>query len=198
MTDPNKRPPYYDDSSSEGRAQRYWADDPDGAICGRKLISAETDASTREQWARSGSRKKSKMVYDLAQGQPERFLELVEYLPHRLQDIFYQYYLLGRTQEQIGETLDMPEGRRQEAVCEALAIGIGGISAVAAAGRIPTRFDGAIMQAQWEAVMAYDTPRMAVKEIAEDERLGQFEIRVDNDVDIHFAPSTTDGAVRGE
>jgi hypothetical protein len=166
------------ETSSDHLAERLFAEDPVGALSGSQIVSAEGHSA--DDWSASPNRKKSKMVYELASEQPERFLELVSYLPHIIQDIFYQYFLLGRTQEQIGVTL----GLRQKQVWQALELGVDGIASVSATGALPP------------TVLEYRTSvdQRRTLELTEPGVLGEFIVSIsDEDVEKLFSPQTPDG-----
>jgi hypothetical protein len=169
------------ETSSDHLAERLFKDDPTGALSGSQLVSAE--AHSADDWQASPNRKKSKMARAMAEEQPERFLELVAYLPHVIQDIFYQYCLLGRTQEQIGRTL----GMRQKQVWQALELGVDGIASVSATGALP------------ESVLSFKTSSEQRGElrVTEPAVLGEFVVNIsDEDVEVLFSPMTPDGPAR--
>lgn len=176
MTDRDKKSAY--ETSSDHYAERLFRDDEDAALAGSKIISAEGHAA--DSWDASPNRKKSKMVWALAAEQPERFLELTSFLPHLIQDIFYQYFLLGRTQEQIGETL----GLRQKQVWQALELGVDGIAAVSANGALP------------EEVLKFRTSSEQRETLVLEEptTLGEFIVSTsDKSIEEFFSPMTPDG-----
>ena len=80
---------------SEVRAEALWHQSPEAALAGQRLTSAETDPDMDTSLA----------IANLALEQPERFRELVGFLPLPIQDIFFQSDLLGRTQAHIGRLL---------------------------------------------------------------------------------------------
>ena len=174
------------DSLSEQRAVETFRDDPDAALAGSQLSSAETCSGGNES-----------AVIVLAEEQPERFLELIGYLPHAIQDIFLQYYFLGRTQTQIAETLGMTQS---PGVWQALRLGIEAICAVIAFGGPP----GPGTPANHPLAVAYQTmldwqtkPEMReTKVIRTPRNLGEFEINAE-DVNLmeFFAPGTEHGPV---
>lgn len=124
----------YEDSSDK-RAAELWREDPEGVLAGQCLASVETDPS----------RDQSSAVVALAVEQPERFRELVGKLPELIQDIFFQHYLLGRTQTQIAEVLGMMQSSSGlMGVSQNLKLGVMGLCAVIAWGGPPAK-------AEWEA-----------------------------------------------
>ena len=169
--------------SSDARAVDRFREDEQAALAGTQLLSPETDAAARERWSRSPNRKKSKMMGELAAADPARFLELVQQLPHVIQDIFFQYYLLGRAQEHIGQTLEMS----QTAVWQTLSLGIDGVCALIQGKPLP------------DAVAEFKHDCKKTLCFKEPGTLGQFELRVDDDtLELNFAPQTTEGAIQKE
>src|ERR1700678_301761 len=65
------------------------------AVAGLGLVSVETVPEEN----------RAPTIIALAFESPERFVELVSHLSPLIQDIFFQYYLLGRTYAQIGAVL---------------------------------------------------------------------------------------------
>ena len=171
------------ETSSDELAGDLFRTDPDAALSAQRLVSAEANRDARDDWQASPNRKKSKMVYELAAGQPERFLELVSYLPHVIQDIFYQYFLLGRTQTQIGELL----GLRQKQVWQALEVGVDAIAQVSATGELTAE------------ALSFKTSadQREELEVTEPTTLGEFILRTDDPaLEQNFAPGTPDGPAR--
>lgn len=194
MTDP--RSPY--DRSSEARASELFQQDQDAALRGDRLISAETGA---EGDYHATPEDRTKAVVVLAQESPERFLELVGYLPHLIQDIFLQFFLLERTQKEIGETL----GLWTWAVCDALKLGMESICAIIAFGgvdKVPENLDP-VGRPDWDQLveaykkmLAFETKpeQRTEKKLVTPVGVGEFEIRVDDEtLELHFAPSTRRG-----
>ena len=178
MADDKKKSAY--ETSSDHWAISKFHRDEEAALSADNLISAEADFVAQNSWDKSPNRKKSKMAWEMAKGQPERFLELVSFLPHVIQDIFYQYFLLGRTQDQIGETL----GLRQKQVWQALELGVDGIANIAA-GKGPS-----------EEIMKFRTDASQREDLVVEEPtdLGKFILRTDEPgVEEHFSPGTPDG-----
>lgn len=166
------------DTVSDKRAREFWEQEPGRALGGEKLASVEGDKSED----------RSQPVVVLAAEEPERFLELVGYLPHAIQDILIQYYLLGRTQTQIGKLL----GLSQTAVWQAVRLGVRSICAV---------IGGGVTEEQRKAreeMLGYRTRKESreLLKVEAPENLGEFRITTD-DVNLmeFFAPSTTDGSV---
>lgn len=181
MTDAKDRKKTAYETSSDHLAERLFAEDPEGALSGSQIVSAEGHST--DDWSASPNRKKSKMVYELATEQPERFLELVAFLPHIIQDIFYQYFLLGRTQTQIGDVL----GLRQKQVWQALEVGIDGIAHISAYGGPSPE------------VLVFKTDPSQRKEmsITEPMSLGEFILSTsDKTIEESFSPETPDGPAR--
>lgn len=177
---------------SDARAERFFTDSPEEALSGSRLASAEADPGADRSLA----------IVNLAVDEPERFLELVSYLPHALQDIVYQHFLLGRTQTQIGNLL----GLGQTAVWQLLKLSVEGLCAVIAwGGEPPNDLVGswvagsreARMREAWEAVLRFRTKRDQRRDLYVNapKALGRFDIRVTDDFEIQFTPQTTDGPV---
>ena len=178
------------ETSSDHLAERLFRDNPDGSLAGSQLVSAE--AHSADDWMASPNRKKSKMARALAEGQPERFLELVGYLPHVIQDIFYQYFLLGRTQDQIGATLDL----RQKQVWQALELGVESIAVIALYGGEPPGDAPEDVLAVYGRMLAFktDPSQRATLIFDEPTTLGDFILSTsDKDIEKQFAPQTPDG-----
>lgn len=112
------------ETTSEIRSLASYYHDPEQALRAERLISAETDPEADRSLA----------IANLAVDDRARFVELVEELPHVIQDIFFQYYLLGRTQTQIGYAL----GRSQTAVWQQRDLGLEAICACVYFGGPPT------------------------------------------------------------
>lgn len=168
--DPKPRKSTFD-TMADTRAVAQFRSNPEAALAGESLISAETDQETSCANA----------VISFATEQPERFLELVQTLPHSIQDIFYQFYLLGRTQDQIADTLSVS----QALIWKALGIGLIGIC-----------------EAIRDGAPGTECQRFSLPEVSSEEKtfkmppsLGQFVISVDEDLALHFSPMTTNGAV---
>jgi hypothetical protein len=77
---------------SQSRAIDSFRRDPERAMAGTDLISPKMDEEMSPA-----------MI--LVNMDSERFVELISSLPPVIQDIFLQYYLLGRTYDQIGAVL---------------------------------------------------------------------------------------------
>ena len=132
------------------------------------------------------------MARALAEGQPERFLELVGYLPHVIQDIFYQYFLLGRTQDQIGATLDL----RQKQVWQALELGVESIAVIALYGGEPPGDAPEEVLSVYGRMLAFktDPSQRATLIFDEPTTLGDFILSTsDKEIEKQFAPGTPDG-----
>ncbi len=192
MPSDDSKPKSAFDAVSDKRAAELFRADPEAALSGTRLNSAEADPGAD----------RSRAIISLATEQPERFLELVGYLPHAIQDIFFQYYLLGRTQTQIGSLL----GMSQTGVWQALRLGLEAICAIIALGGppdlqfLPGKASPLRVRAYnvYQEMLAFQT-RAGTREtlkVEEPERLGEFELRVDDEtLELNFSPSTTDGPV---
>lgn len=190
------------ESTSEARAVDMFRRSPEEALSGAGLVSAETDKSAD----------RSLPIANLAVDEPERFIELVSYLPHAIQDIFFQFYFLGRTQTQIGELMD----KGQTVIWQTLELGTRAICAIIHFGSASEL----LKKDQWYAVTRTTPPEpehsmiIAFKAalafrtkpesredlvVEEPDNLGDFEISA-NDINLmdFFAPSTTDGPVGKE
>ena len=170
------------ETSSDHLAERLFAEDPVGALSGSQIVSAEGHSA--DDWSASPNRKKSKMVREMAEVQTERFLELTSYLPHIIQDIFYQYFILGRIQEHIGETL----GLRQKQVWQALEVGVDAIASVSATGQISQAALEFKTSAEQRETLSIEEPAI----------LGEFIVSIsDEDIEELFSPMTPDGPAHG-
>ena len=117
--------------STEIAAEDFWKEDPEGALAGGRLASVETGMNAGPERNNVGrGNLRTAMVMNLAAEQPGRFRELVSKLSPMLRDIFFQYYILNRTQVQIGRTL----GCGQKNVDYWLKKGIGQLCSVIAYG----------------------------------------------------------------
>ncbi len=196
MASDDPKPKTAFDAVSDKRAVEFWRADEESSLAGSRLNSAEADPGAD----------RSRAVISLAVDASERFLELVGYLPHAIQDIFYQYYLLGRTQTQIGSLL----GMSQTGVWQALRLGIEAICAIIASGGEPPDMRYLPSDKAPRHKQAYDAyQRMLDFQTKADNRaelrvdspanLGEFELRVDDrTLEIQFSPFTTDGPVSRE
>lgn len=192
MTDDPKKPKSAYETMSDARAAEFYREDPGASLRGERLMSAETGED--EGTFHGTPEEKSKAVVVLAMEQRERFLELVGYLPHAIQDIFIQFYLLERTQEQIGETL----GMSQTAIWQALKLGMEAMCAVMLYGDDCLRLENIPKQAAdaYAAMLAWTTEVGQREELVlrTPKNVGEFEIRVDDEtLELHFAPSTRRG-----
>ena len=165
-----KKTPF--EARGEVRAVEFFRDDPERALAGSRLSSAEADASADRSLA----------IMNLASEEPGRFLELVSYLPHAIQDIFYQYYLLGRTQEQIGRLIGVSH---QADVSHALKIGVEALCVIIAYGNPPHCQPGTEMARAYQAMLEFKTKSQDREELHErtHRRLGEFEINA-NDAEL--------------
>lgn len=190
MTDRKKSPL---DLSSDARAEQLFRQDEERAVSGLVLSSAETDPSADRSLA----------ITELALRDPARFIELVNYLPHAIQDMFYQYYFLGRTQEQIGKLI----GCGQTRVWQSLKLGREAMCAVIYFGQPPSvsLICGEVMtprelklKAAWDSCLAYHVREENKEELAikTPRNLGEFVVStVDDELNEFFAPMTTDGPI---
>jgi len=166
--------------NSEMRAIDLFERDPEAALAGSKLISLETDPSFDRSLA----------ITELALNRPERFLELVSYLPHAIQDIFFQYYLLGRTQTQIAKLV----GSTQTNIWQAIKAGLGAICAVLSTNGLPTRKDPMWLEYEKVLQFAEKMSHRSMLKIAEPKILGSFTLPItEEEFEQCFAPMTTDG-----
>ena len=165
--------------TAESRAVELFKENPSMALRGNKTISAETDIEVD----------RSDAMFKLATDEPERFLELVGYLPHLIQDIFYQYYLLGRTQTQIAQLL----GCSQTNIWQDLRLGKEAICAIIAFGGPPPTSIHELRKASpgeqflkaitaYQAMLAFKTRKDQRKPITVEEpkTLGQFQLSIDD------------------
>ena len=182
--------------TAESRAVELFKENPLMALQGNKTISAETDIEVD----------RSDAMFKLATDEPEHFLELVGYLPHLIQDIFYQYYLLGRTQTQISQLL----GCSQTNIWQDLRLGKEAICAIIAFGGPPPTSINGLLRTSWktnefnkawdayQAMLAFKTRKDQRKPITVEEpkTLGQFQLSIDDGTfDVNFAPATPDGPI---
>jgi len=164
--------------NSESRAVELFARDPEASLAGRSLLSFETDATLDRSLA----------IANLAVENPARFLELVSYLPHSIQDIFFQYYLLGRTYKQIARLM----GGWNGSFWEGISLGTEAICEILANG------DAAIASDAYQKMLKFAANRDHPKPltIKEPEILGSFSISITHEeFEQCFAPMTTDGPI---
>ena len=168
--------------TSEKRAVDLFKSDSIAALSGDRLISAETDPELD----------RSSAIASLASDSPERFLDLVGCLPHLIQDIFFQYYLLGRTQTQIGQLL----GCSQTKVWQHLRLGTEAMCAIIEFGGPPPILDQSLNQKAMKAYRALEklTDHADSLTVREPSTLGQFDLSIDDSTfAMNFAPASTDG-----
>lgn len=158
-----RRTPF--EATSDNRAMEMYRRNPEEALRASRLTSAESDPVNDRSLA----------IMRLAEEEPERFMELVSYLPHAIQDIFYQYYLLGRTQEQIGALVGIPD---QANLSKVLITGVEGLCAIIAYGQPPQCQPGTEMERAYQRMLAFRTrPESRGELVVETPRkLGMFEI----------------------
>ena len=175
-----------EDRRNIDRAERLFRDEPEAAFSGSQLSSLEADPNVH-----------SKPIVELVlMDNGERFLELAGYLPHALQDILFQHYLLGRTQEQIGSLL----GMTQTQVWQALALSIRGICALIHFHGPPSGSEEkSELLSVWEEVLNFKVKSEQREElnVSVPRNLGEFTVSA-GDVDLleFFSPMATEGAVR--
>ncbi len=97
------------------QAMMAWRDDPDRVLAGM-CMSAETRADSHASHVRVDKKK----LQRLAEEHPELFMGLVDALSPLAQDVLIQYYLLRRTQEQIGELLGIKQNALHYALTRAI------------------------------------------------------------------------------
>jgi len=168
------------------RAQSLWRFDPDAALTGDGLLSAESQSDMD----------RSSAMVALATDSPDRFIALASHLTPLVQDILYQHYLLGRTLTQIAAVL-FPEntpghggsGRRTAMIGHQ--IGIRALTVVIRChghiDRIPRR--GPVADA-WHRMLDWNprtSRRMVRLRTARD--LGSFVIAPNGQLSELFAPS---------
>ena len=176
--------------NSNKRAVELFKENPGQSLLGDKRVSVEADPLYDE----------SDAFFKLAVDEPAKFLELVGYLPHLIQDIFFQYYLLGRTQIQIAKLL----GCSQTSIWQDLRLGKEAIGAILSYGGPPPTSEPDVncdnrTRLAYEAMLAFKTkPRQRVPiTIKEPKDLGKFQLRIDEETFVlNFSPATTDGPVQ--
>lgn len=173
---------------SDIRAIEAFERDPEEALAGDTLISGETQSDT-DQLANSRKFRMRRAVARFAVEEPERFLELVGYLPHTIQDIVLQYFLLGREQTQIAEVV----GGSQTSVWQGLRLGIEAICAIIAFKQegwqsIPKADEA------YQAMITYRDKEEGELTLTEPAILGQFDVPLtEKELEILFAPMNADG-----
>jgi hypothetical protein len=168
----SERKSAYDTISDQKAVEKYRLD-PEEALSGGGLLSVEADPDEQRADA----------VRVFAQECPERFLWAVEQLPQVIQDIFYQYYLLGRKQTHIGNALDLT----QKQVWQTLALGLRGVATVLKGDPMP------------EDVLAFQRSQRSRRPKLErtPDDLGSFCISFKEADELleHLAPMTTGGPI---
>ena len=84
------------------QAMSAWREDAEGVFAG-KCLSAETRADAHAAHARLDKKK----LQRLAEDHPELFMGLMDALSPLAQDVLIQYFLLRRTQQQIGAVIGL-------------------------------------------------------------------------------------------
>jgi hypothetical protein len=143
-------------------------------------------------------------ILSLAHEDTDRFIDLVGHLSPMIQDIFLQYYLLGRTYEQIGALLFPHSGRwwQQEQVKKGNEIGLNALCAVIAYdGPPPVNARKRHLVAAYQEMLRFDrfTKRIRVRREAGErtqaytfkipKSLGLFAVTPNGDLGELFPPS---------
>lgn len=160
--------------------------DPDSATSGSSLISSETDPASDRSLA----------IMNLAESDTERFVELVSFLSPVVQDVLFQYYLLGRTYAQIGAVLfpNKTTVAAQVLVKTANKLGVRALGGVIKCGGAPSREQAAKYP---EAAEAYDDmhafsvrlPDVPTVNLKTPRSFGQFAVTPNGDLSELFPPS---------
>lgn len=178
--------PFESSDATEARALRLWQADEQAALRGKQLASAEADSVARDSYQKDNKYKRPRMIWELACEHPEKFMELVTKLPHALQDIFFQRYLLGRTEAQIAELFEVSTFPIQTA----LKTGIDGLCAIVAG---ETEGESELAQA-YRRMLEFRVECGELR-LERSPELGQMVIEIDEEtLEMQFQPVTADGA----
>lgn len=163
------------------KAKRAFRECPEAVLAGNVILSVESESE--------GSRMSP--VVEMALVDPERFVELVSFLPALAQDILFQHYLLGRTYAQIGLVLFPNHARATQTVEIGHRLGVRALCAIIKCrgnkAKLPKR--GPLAQA-WERMFAWHpviNGRMVELKAAHD--LGDFVIAPNGQLGELFAPA---------
>jgi hypothetical protein len=177
--------PLYTRELADRRAVELFHDSPDGAFSGSIPYSAETNSKADQSLA----------IVSLACQDQDRFIELVGFLSPAIQDIFFQYYLLGRTYEQIG-TLLFPQKTRaaaQAIVKRGNYFGLRALCAVIRFGGHPNEKQTKrypLLAAAYDAMLTFQARiEVAGASAKTPTDLGDFEIAPNGHLAQFFAPS---------
>lgn len=161
--------PEFVEAVSRLRSIEFFRIQPERALAGEGLSSAEADPSQDSSLA----------IVNLLNEQPERFHQLIGYLPPLIQDIFLQYFILRRTQYQIAETLSITQsGTEGRGVSQGLRLGMEAICAIIAWGPDPNKMNGHAAAASYRLLLAQKTKPASTRKlnVKVPANLGSFEI----------------------
>jgi hypothetical protein len=157
-------------------AEELFRECPDRALAGGALISAESDPEND----------RSLGIMALATEFPQRFLKLVGYLNPVMQDVFLQYYLLGRTYSQIGAVL-FPEKTSVAAQVAVKRQNLAGLKAVC--WIIKRGGTSRLRKPERKAAMLDFKPSGGEVRLSAPKSFGQFAINPNGDLSELFSPS---------
>lgn len=167
--------------NSDLRAYQFFLEDPEAAMQGERLSSAESSPDID----------RSSAILELAHNHPERFIELVSKLSPVIQDIFFQYYLLGRTYAQIGAILFPEAGPHGNyvRVRRGNSIGISALCAVIAFnGPPPARTKKKALAKAYRDMLKFNFATRTVQAKAP-KSFGFYEVTPNGDLGELFSPS---------
>lgn len=174
------------------RAHLLYAENEDYVRAGLATISIET---TGDECAIPGSMSSlSAPLLTLATTHPDRFLKLVDNLTPILQDVFIQYYLMGRTYAQIGSLLFPSRGANaaEIQVKTGHRIGIDALCVyLKTRGRISRLGRRSMMRGQWARMLQWQRESRSTTplRVRAHRDLGEFVIHPNGQLDELFAPS---------
>ena len=166
------------------RADEIFRQDEHAALSGSTTLSAETMPM---EW------NSTVPLLNLATDSPDRFLHLISHLTPILEDIFIQYYLMGRTYAQIGALLFPSRGSNaaEIQVKTGHRIGVDALCVyLRTRGRISRLGQRSAMRGQWARMLEWQrsTARRPLRIRLHDD-LGEFVVHPNGQLDELFAPS---------
>jgi len=158
------------------RSSELYAHDPEAALSGQGCVSAETEPALS----------RSQAMTEFILSSPSRFLKLSAELPPLVQDMLYQYHLLGRTQKQIAGSLGTSQWNISRTISLAACF------LATSATRQGRRRKEALKELS--SIARNHTPKPPLK-ISEPKVLGRFEIDLSGDFEACFSPETINGSI---
>ena len=164
-------------ASTAAQSARLFRESPESALAGSGLFSIETSPIPASS------------VIELATNSPDRFLSLVAFMVPLIQDILIQYYLLGRTYDQIGDLLFPRLTDRRQAVKTGNRIGVRALAVAASCGgdvsTIPT---DSPLRSAWSDMLNWSPSTGGRIRVRAPRDLGDFVIHPNGQLGELFAP----------